>query len=164
MGVMAGMAAASVGVSMLGTVLGAREQRKAAFADEVAAETSKILEAAFFDDEVGGIIAESARLVGAAEAEAGARGVKSTTGTAAARVAEIRRAGSRELRTAAQETVLVRHGLEQAGIAARRAGSAARLQGGLAVAGQALQGASSMYSDAATGRYGKKTSDWVGRL
>ena len=168
MGIVAGIAAAatlaSTATSIVGSISASRDAEASAHEKAVAAETSKILEAAFFDDEVGGIIAESARLVGAAEAEAGVRGVKSTTGTAAARVAEIRRAGTREIRTAAQESVIVRHGLSQAGLRAKREGSAARSQGGLAVAGGVLGGISSLYSGAATGKFGKTASDWVGSL
>ncbi len=124
---------------MAGSVYGAAQGGLAAADAARAAVTSGILEAAFFDDEVGGIIAESARLVGAAEAEAGIRGVKSTTGTAASRVAEIRMAGRRELRTAAQETVLTRHGLMQARSRAVREGTSAIVQGGLSAVGSGLQ-------------------------
>ncbi len=137
-------AGASMVSGMAGSAMRAHGQSQSAAAEARTAETSRILEAAFFDDEVEGIIAESARLVGAAEAEAGARGVKSTTGTAAARTAEIRRAGVRELRTAAQKTVLTRHRFAQAGRSAARAGSAAALQGGLAITGTAISGMAKM--------------------
>lgn len=133
-------------VSGIGMGLQAKEQERAAAEEQMKAETSKILEAAFFDDEVSGIIAESARLVGGAEAEAGARGVKSTTGTAAARTAEIRRAGRRDLHTAAQESVITRHGFSQKGLSAQRKGKAAIIQGALGIAGQGMSTAASMYS------------------
>jgi len=129
---------------MAGSAMRAHGQSQSAAAEVRAAETSRVLEAAFFDEEVGGLIAESARLVGASEAEAGVRGVKSTTGTAAARTAEIRSAGLRELRTAAQKTVLTRHGFTQAGQRAERTGRAAVIQGGLAVAGGAISGLTEM--------------------
>jgi len=129
---------------MAGSAMRAFGQSQSAAAEVRAAETSRVLEAAFFDEEVGGLIAESARLVGASEAEAGVRGVKSTTGTAAARTAEIRSAGLRELRTAAQKTVLTRHGFTQAGQRAERTGRAAVIQGGLAVAGGAISGLTEM--------------------
>lgn len=137
-------AGASMISGMAGSALRAHGQSQSAAAEARAAETSRVLEAAFFDEEVGSIIAESARLVGAAEAEAGVRGVKSTTGTAAARTAEIRMAGRRELRTAAQETVLTRHGFAQAGQRAERAGRSAAIQGGLAVTGGAISGLTKM--------------------
>lgn len=160
----AGASIAGMATGAVGSVMRAKSEVEAASDKMVAAETSKILEAAFFDDEVSGIIAESARLVGAAEAEAGARGVKSTTGTAAARIAEIRRAGLRELHTAAQETVLTQHGFEQARRGAERAGSAARIQGILGVAGSTMSGASTLASGAAMGKFGKRTSEWIGSL
>jgi len=160
----AGATVAGMGTKMAGAIMGAKSASEKAAFEMAAAETSKILEAAFFDEEVGGIIAESARLVGASEAEAGVRGVKSTTGTAAARTAEIRSAGRRELRTAAQETVLTRHGFAQAGRRAERAGRAARIQGGLGAAGAGFSGVASLVSGAATGKFGKKASDWVGSL
>ena len=144
MGALVAMAAVGAATKIGGSLMGTASANKAAAAEIQAAETSKILEAAFFDEEVGGIIAESARLVGAAEAEAGVRGVKSTTGSALARVAEIRRAGNRELLTAAQETVLTRHGFDQAAKRAAERAREARIQGGLAVAGFTVQGASSM--------------------
>ncbi len=137
-------AGAAMASSMVGSALKAHGQSQSAAAQLRAAETSRILEAAFFDEEVDGIIAESARLVGAAEAEAGIRGVKSTTGTAAARVAEIRSAGRRELRTAAQKTVLKRHEFAQAGARARRSGSSAAIQGGLGVVGAGISGITKM--------------------
>ena len=142
------MGALAAGASMIsgiaGSAMRAHGQGQSAIAEVRAAETSRILEAAFFDDEVGGIIAESARLVGAAEAEAGVRGVKSTTGTAAVRTAEIRMAGLRELRTAAQKTVLTRHGFAQAGQRAERAGRSAAIQGGLSMVGGAISGITKM--------------------
>ena len=142
MGFVESMAAVGTATKIAGSLMGAASA-KAAAADEIrAAETSKILEAAFFDEEVGGIIAESARLVGMSEAESGARGVKSTTGSAAARVNEIRRAGQREIWTAAQESVLARHGFDQAATRAGRRAQTARLQGGLSVAGFTIKGAS----------------------
>ncbi len=153
--------AAQAGSKMVGSILGGFQQREAAAHQMAAAETSRVLEAAFFDDEVGSIIAESARLVGAAEAEAGVRGVKSTTGTAATRTAEIRMAGRRELRTAAQETVLTRHGFEQASKSAERTGRSAMIQGALGGAGAAMQGISSV--SASLSRR-KKGNDEVGRL
>ena len=162
MGFVAAMAAAGVATKIAGSLSGAAAANAAA-ADEVrAAETSKILEAAFFDDEVGGIIAESARLVGAAEAEAGARGVKSTTGSAATRVGEIRMAAQREINTAAQESVLARHGFDQAATRAGRRTQTAKVQGGLAVAGFAFQGASSIVSERS--RRSGRTNNQVGRL
>lgn len=165
MGIIAGIAgAAGMASNIAGSISGARSQSEAAAAEEAAAVTSGILEAAFFDDEVGSIIAESARLVGGAEAESGARGVKTTTGTAAERTAEIRRAGVRELWTAAQETVLTRHGFEQAGRRAKRAGRAARIQGGLGATGAALGGLAGMASGAAKGDFGSTVSNWVGSL
>ena len=144
-----GMAAsaAQAGGKMAGSIIGGFSQREAAAHQMAAAETSRVLEAAFFDEEVGSIIAESARLVGAAEAEAGARGVKSTTGTAATRIAEIRMAGRRELRTAAQETVLTRHGFAQASQRAERTGRAAIIQGALGGTGAAMQGISSVSAE-----------------
>ena len=141
-GAMAGLSAAmGVGSAVAGATGSAAEAR----AKVRAAETSKILEAAFFDDEVNGIIAESARLVGKVRAEAGVRGVKSTTGTAAERVAEVRRAETRELRTAAQESVITRYGFTQAGLSAKRAGKAATVQGGLGAAGAVVGGVADVY-------------------
>ncbi len=154
-------AAAQAGSSMAGSILGGLSQREAAIAEVRAAETSRVLEAAFFDEEVGSIIAESARLVGASEAEAGVRGVKSTTGTAATRTAEIRMAGHRELRTAAQETVLTRHGFAQASKSAERAGRSAMIQGALGGAGAAMQGISSVTTSLSKRRKG---NDQIGTL
>ena len=163
MGIVAGIAmAATAATKMAGSIEGASAQSESAAAKMAAAETSRILEAAFFDEEVGGIIAESARLVGAAEAEAGVRGVKSTTGTAATRIAEIRAAGRRELRTAAQETVLTRHGFTQASKSAELAGRAARVQGGLSMAGVGLGAISSMSADFTKRK--SKSNDQVGTV
>lgn len=162
MGVVGAIAGgAQAGSKMVGSILGGLSQREAAIAEVRAAETSRVLEAAFFDEEVGSIIAESARLVGASEAEAGVRGVKSTTGTAAARTAEIRMAGRRELRTAAQETVLTRHGFEQASKSAERVGRSAMIQGGLGAAGAAMQGISSVTTSLSKRNMG---NNQVGRL
>ena len=149
---------------MVGSIVGAVRQGQAAVDAEAAARTSKILEAAFFDDEVNSIIAESARLVGGAEAEAGVRGVKSTTGTAATRVAEIRMAGQRELRTAAQETVLTQHGFEQDIHKAKIAGKAARTSGILAALGGSAQVGSQALSSASRGHFGPRAERWVGKL
>ena len=154
-------AAAQGGSKMVGSILGGLSKREAAIAEVRAAETSRVLEAAFFDEEVGSIIAESARLVGAAEAEAGVRGVKSTTGTAATRIAEIRMAGRRELRTAAQETVLTRHGFSQASKSAERTARSAIVQGALGGAGAAMQGISSVSTSLSKRR---KSNNQVGRL
>ena len=143
----AAASAAQAGGKMVGSILGGLGQQEAAAHQMAAAETSRVLEAAFFDEEVGSIIAESARLVGAAEAEAGVRGVKSTTGTAATRIAGIRMAGRRELRTAAQETVLTRHGFEQASKSAERTGRSAMIQGALGAGGGAMQGISSVSAE-----------------
>ena len=155
-------------VGIGGAISETMSKMEAASAQMSAAETSRILEAAFFDDEVEGIIAESARLVGGAEAEAGARGVKSTTGTAAARVAEIRRAGARELRTAAQETVLVRYGLAQAGSRAKREVRGAMVQGGFSALGHTASGLASAGTVSAGGGLSARNASgvpgWVGLL
>lgn len=159
--VAAAAGAAKAGGKMVGSILGGLDKREAAAHQMAAAETSRILEAAFFEEEVGSIIAESARLVGASEAEAGARGVKSTTGTAATRTAEIRMAGRRELRTAAQETVLTRHGFAQASKSAERVGRSAIVQGALGGTGAALQGVSSVTTHLSKRR---KSNDQIGTL
>lgn len=153
MGLIAGIAGMTMGIAS--SAMSGSQQAEAGRDAQRMAETSKILEAAFFEDEVDSIIAESARLVGTVRKEAGARGVKSTTGTAAELALAVRRGEARALRTAAQESVITRHGLTQTGLRARRAGDAASTQGGLAAAGAGISGMAMFGDYAAQGRVPK---------